>query len=381
MELNPVLTGLRAYPFARLQEARAARQARGEPTIDFSIGEPREPTPAFIRQALIDAIAPQSTYPLAVGLPALRAAVAAWTSRRFGALLDPDTQIVPTLGSKEAIFHLAQVVGPGAVAVTTPGYPVGERSARFAGRAVIELPLGEGQDFLPDLHDVDLDALAILWVNYPNNPTAHCASAEHYERWAALARKHDFVLASDEAYSELYFGPSAPASALQASEPANVLAFNTLSKRSSMPGYRVGFVAGDPQLIAALKRYRPNVGVAPQEFVQRAAIAAYADEQHVIDVRATYAAKRALVLPALRSTGLRDTGGDATFFLWLALPAGWTSSEAFADALIADAGILVTPGAYLGDAGEGYVRVALVPTLDECAQAVEVLSRWRAAPR
>ena len=157
----------------------------------------------------------------------------------------------------------------------------------------------------------------MLWLNYPNNPTAATAPLALYERAAALAREHGFVVASDEAYSEIYFGGEPPASALQLADLDGVAVFNTLSKRSSMPGYRSGFVAGDPELIALLKRYRPNVGVAPQEFVQRAAIAAWGDEAHVEQVRATYRAKRELLLGVLEAGGLRSAGGDATFFLWL----------------------------------------------------------------
>ena len=182
------------------------------------------------------------------------------------------------------------------------------------------LPLAEEHGFLPDLASVPDSTwreTAVLWLNYPNNPTAATASLEIYEQAAALAREHDFVVASDEAYSELYFGSTPPVSALQLPDLRNVAVFNTLSKRSSMPGYRSGFVAGDPELITLLKRYRPNVGVAPQAFVQRAAIAAWGDEAHVEAVRATYRAKRDVLLPVLEDHGLRSAGGDATFFLWL----------------------------------------------------------------
>src|SRR6185295_2695593 len=246
-----------------------------------------------------------------------------WLARRFGADLDPATEIIPTLGSKEAIFGLAQVVGgPGArVAVTTPGYPVPARGALFAGADVLELRLDAQNGWLPDLDAVDWDGVAILWLNSPNNPTAVAAPLEFYERAAALARAHGFVLACDEAYSELWFSGDAPASVLQVADRTNVVAFNTLSKRSSMPGYRSGFAAGDPQIVAALKRYRPNVGVAPQEFVQRAAAAAWRDEEHVDAVREVYRAKRDVVLPAFEAIGMRHAGGDASFFLWLALPA------------------------------------------------------------
>jgi succinyldiaminopimelate transaminase len=373
VRLSPVLEGLRSYPFVRLTEARQRLLDAGVDVVDFGAGEPREETPAFIRRALAAAIEPLAPYPLAQGLPELRAAIAAWAARRFGARLDPDTQVVPTLGSKEAIFHLAQVVGPGSVAVTTPGYPVAERGARFAGREVAELPLRAERGFLPDLEALP-DGVALLWLNYPNNPTAATAPLEFYARAAALARERGFVLASDEAYSELYFGARAPASCLQLGDLDGLLVSNTLSKRSSMPGYRSGFLAGDARLIAALKRYRPNVGVAPQEFVQRAAVAAWGDEEHVAAMRATYRAKRDVVLPALEAAGLRQAGGDATFFLWMAAPQGT------AEALL-EQGIVVAPGEYFGAAGAGFVRVALVPTLAECERAAERISRWRAAPR
>lgn len=294
--------------------------------------------------------------------------------------LDPATEVVPTLGAKEAIFSLAQVVGPGKVAVTVPGYPVAERGALFAHREVVELPLLAEHAFLPDLDAIRWHELALLWLNYPNNPTAATAPVAFYQRAAALAREHGVVLASDEAYSELWFEGEAPASALQVADRSNVLALHTLSKRSSMPGYRSGFVAGDPQLVAALKRFRPNVGVAPQTFVQRAAVAAWGDEEHVQAVRRVYRAKRDALLPALLEAGLRPAGGHASFFLWLAIPAGWSGSEAFALALLEE-GLVVAPGAFFGPAGEGYVRVALVPTLERCREAAGRLSRWRAAPR
>jgi acetylornithine aminotransferase len=209
----------------------------------------------------------------------------------------------------------------------------------------------------------------VLWLNYPNNPTAATAPLELYEHAAALAREFDFVVASDEAYSELYFGRTPPVSALQLPDLRNVAVLNTLSKRSSMPGYRSGFVAGDPELIALLKRYRPNVGVAPQAFVQRAAIAAWGDEAHVEAVRATYRAKRDVLAPVLEANGLRSAGGDATFFLWL-------DAGQHADLLAArllEAGIVLAPGSFFGDAGRGYLRLALVPTLEECRRAAERL--------
>ena len=372
VRLSPVLAGLRTYPFVRLTEAKERLRAAGVEVLDFGVGEPREETPAFIRTALAEAVAPLSTYPLAEGLPELRAAIAAWARRRFGAELDADEEVIPTLGSKEAIFHLAQVLDGELVAVPTPAYPVYERGAAFAAKSVLELPLRADSRFLPDLDAVPAatwDRVALLWLNYPNNPTAATAPLELHERAATLARRHGFVLASDEAYSEIYFGPRAPASALELPDRTNVVALNTLSKRSSMPGYRSGFVAGDPEVIAALRRYRPNVGVAPPEFVQRAAAAAWGDEAHVEAVRATYARKRDVLVEALEARGLRHAGGDATFFLWLDVGPG-------ADALAAewlDRGIVVAPGSFFGPAGEGFLRLALVPPLAECERAAALL--------
>ena len=370
MRLSPVLEGMRTYPFVRLTEAKRRLAERGVEFVDFGMGEPREETPAFIREALAAALEPMSTYPLAEGLPELRAAIAEWIARRFGASVEPDTEVVPTLGSKEAIFHMAQVVGGDLVAVTTPGYPVPERGALFAGRRVLEIPLHAEDGFLPVLHEVDWGRVGLLWLNYPNNPTAATAPLEFFEQAAELARRHDFLLVSDEAYSELYFGDEPPASALQVGDLRNVAVLNTLSKRSSMPGYRSGFVAGDAELIAALKRYRPNVGVAPQEFVQRAAIAAWGDEAHVERVRDGYRAKRDVLLPALEAAGFRHAGGDATFFLWL--DAGEDADAAAARLL--ERGLVLAPGSFFGAGGERFLRLALVPTLAECRRAVELLA-------
>lgn len=376
MRLNPVIEAMRPYPFVRLAQAKRRAAQRGVELIDFGVGEPREETPAFIRAALAAAVEaePVSSYPLAAGLPELREAVAAWARRRYGAPLDPETEVVPTLGSKEPIFHLAQVVGrPGdAVAVTTPGYPVPGRGAALAGLDVVEVPLRAGNGWLPDPDEVPWKRLAILWLNSPNNPTGSAAPLALLTALAERCRRHDVLLASDEAYSELWFAGEAPASALQLEDRTNVAVLNTLSKRSSMPGYRSGFVAGDPELIVVLKAYRPNVGTTPQAFVQRAAVAAWGDEAHVEATRALYAAKRAVVLPALERAGLEHVGGDASFFLWMSVPGG--DDEALATELLERHGIVVTPGSYLGAGGEGHVRAALVPTLEACRRAATLLA-------
>jgi len=259
------------------------------------------------------------------------------------------------------------------VAIPTPAYPVYARGALFAGVEVVDVALDPARGWLPDLEAVDWDGVALLWLNYPNNPTAATATLDLYEQTAALARAHGFLLAVDEAYSELWFAGDPPVSALQLGDTTNLAVFNTLSKRSSMPGYRCGFVAGDPELVAAMKRYRPNVGVAPQTFVQRAAAAAWADEDHVAETRERYRAKRDALLPALLAAGLQPSGGDASFFLWLRVPGG-EDAEAFAMRLLNEHGIVVAPGPFFGPGGEGHVRIALVPTLADCRRAAELIA-------
>jgi succinyldiaminopimelate transaminase len=371
MHLSPALAATGTYPFVKLEEAKRRLAAAGVDLIDFGKGDPREPTDPMIRRALAESLTEISTYPLAEGLPELREAVAGWCERRFDVRLDPDTEIVPTYGSKEAIFLLAQVVvDRGDLVVTTqPGYPVPDRGATFAGAEVEQLPLHEDNGFLPDLDavpDETWERAAIVWLNYPNNPTGAVAPLEFLLQAAELSREHGFLLACDEAYSELWF-ESPPHSALEVRDHGNLVVFNTLSKRSSMTGYRSGFVAADAELTAALKQYRPSVGTAPQEFVQRASVVAWNDEAHVERTRDAYRRKRDALLPTLARKGLRVAGSNATMFLWIEAP-----SDDFADQLL-EHGVIVSPGTFFGPAGAGYVRIALVPTLEECERAAAIL--------
>jgi succinyldiaminopimelate transaminase len=380
VQLSPVLTATGTYPFVRLEEAKRRLAAEGVELIDFGKGDPREETDPLIRRALVEGVEPLSSYPLAEGLPELREAAAAWCERRFGVELDPESEVIPTYGSKEAIFHLAQVVIDRAseknlVLSTEPGYPVYDRGALFAGAEVEQLSLLEANGFLPDLDAVDEETwsrTAIFWINYPNNPTGAVAPLAFLERLASLASEHDFLLAADEAYTELWFDEP-PHSALEASDRSRVAVFQTLSKRSSMTGYRSGFVAGSPELIAALRQYRPTVGTAPQEFVQRASVVAWNDEEHVERTREIYRRKRDMLLPALARRGIRVAGGAATMYLWLEVPAG-ESSEELAEHLL-EHGLIVSPGTFFGSSGEGYWRLALVPTEAECKRAAEILER------
>ena len=367
-----------AYPFVKLEQSKRELAAQGVELIDFGKGDPREPTDARIRRALVEGLTEISSYPLAEGLSELREAVAGWCGRRFGVQPDPETELIPTYGSKEAIFLLAQLVVDrdsvkNLVVTTEPGYPVPDRGAVFAGADVLQLPLLEEHGFLPDLDVVPAATwgrAAIVWINYPNNPTGALAPLEFLGRLADLSAEHGFLLASDEAYTELWFD-SPPHSALEVRERGNVAVFNTLSKRSSMTGYRSGFVAADEQLIAALKQFRPNVGTAPQEFVQRASVVAWNDESHVEQTRDAYRRKREALLPTLERKGVRLAGSAATMYLWLEVPDG-SASEEFAGRLLRR-GLVVSPGTFFGPAGEGYWRMALVPTEVECGRAAEIL--------
>ncbi len=368
MRLNPTLEAMQPYPFVRLRAAKDRLAAAGVEVLDFGMGEPRERTPDFVRAAVAGAVGEVNPYPITEGLPELRAAIAGWILRRTGAVVDPHTQVIPTLGTKEVIFSLASIVGGDLVALPSPCYPVAERGALFAGKGILELPLTAANGFLPDLDAVDpatWERVGLLWLNYPNNPTAGVAPLSLFERAAELAREHDFLLASDEAYSEIYFGEP-PRSALELDDHTNVVVLNTLSKRSAMPGFRSGWVAGDPAAVAALKRYRPNVGTVPQEFVQRVSVLAWDDEAHVEAMRATYAAKRAVLLPACEAAGLRSVGSDATMFLWLADPHGRTPE-------LLERGVVLSPGEFFGPQGAGFARLALVPPLAVCERAAAIL--------
>ena len=371
MQLSPVLADLAQYPFARLDDWKAEAAARGVEPIDLGMGDPREPTPAFIREALLASVDEVSSYPRASGLPELRTAIAGWIERRFGVSVDPATEVVPTLGSKEAIYSFAQVAlgEKRLVAIPEPAYPVYERGARFAGGTVVTVPLSEETGWLPDLDGFDAwDEVALFWTCYPSNPTGAVAPLAFYEQLAARAREHGFLLCSDEAYSELWFDEPPP-SALELADRTNVVVFNTLSKRSSMTGYRSGFVCAPREVAHDLRAFRPTVGTAPQEFVQRASIAAWSDDEHVDAVREVYRRKRDVVLPALEAKGLRLAGSEATFYLWVDVGG---PSIPFARRLL-EHGVVCAPGAFFGQAGEGYARFALVPTQAQCERAAEII--------
>lgn len=380
--LNPLLTGAGEYPFLTLDRMCRSLAPPGVAVIHFGMGDPREETPEFIRATLRDAVTPVSSYPASAGQPALRAAAARWFERRFGVVLDPDRHLLPANGTKEAVFLMALAVvgrdaaeGRRTVVIPTPAYPVYEPGARFAGADVHLVPLRseDGWRFDPDrVPEAVWRRTALLWLNYPHNPTGALLGADDYRRVLDRARTFGFWVASDEAYAEVWFD-ARPGSILQHGT-GNAVALHTLSKRSAMTGYRSGFMAGDERLIEALRRFRPNVGVATPDFVQAAAIAAWDDDAHAERQRQRYGAKRRLLLDDFARRGWGVEASEATFYLWTRAPGG--DDVAFVRGLMR-AGIVALPGSFLGAPGAGFVRWALVPTLDECRQALERLDDVR----
>ena len=376
--MNPLLAELGGYPLAAFQDLARAMRADGGPLHDFSIGDPREATPRFIREALIRAVPEVSQYPTAAGLRELREAIARWVARHFGVDVDPDRHVLPTAGSKEAVFHLPLGIldpsGPRrAVIWGDPGYPVYERGQRFAGGDSDAVTLTPEAGWRLELGDLDPDRLGracLAWVNYPHNPTGAAVDLGFYERSLATCREHGLVLASDECYAEIHpEDVPPPPSALQAAAgdlTGLVVAFS-LSKRSGMTGYRSGALVGDPDLIAAQRILRPNIGTAAPEFVQRAAIAAWDDDAHVAERRAVFHAKRQVLLDFFDGAGITVSGSDATFYLWIAAPGG--DDAAYAEALLRQR-VIVSPGRAFGPGGRGWIRLALVPSVEGCKEAV-----------
>ena len=381
---NPVLERLGGYPLAAFQDLKLALAADGEVLHDFSIGDPIEPTPSFIRDALVGAVPRVSQYPTAAGLPLVRQAVGGWVARRFGVHIDPEYSILPTAGSKESIFHLPLALvdrdGPRrAVVWGAPGYPVYERGQLFAGGESdpVALTAADGWRLeLADLEHARLDRACIAWLNYPHNPTGATVDLAYYRRCLAVARERGLVLASDECYADIYpVDADPPPSLLQAADgdlTGLVVAFS-LSKRSGMTGYRCGALVGDPELITQQRLLRPNIGTASPDFVQHAAAAAWGEDSHAAERRAAFDAKRAVVLAFLADAGLDVSGSQATFYVWFAAPDG--DDVAYAEALLRHR-VVASPGTAFGPAGRGWLRLALVPSIEGCHAAV---AAWRTA--
>ena len=371
--LNPLLAKLAGYLQEKANAQREAAVRSGRPVYDFGIGDPREPTPEFIREALRRAVPEVSQYPSIAGTSALRKAAAGYLARRFGVSVDPDRELLPCAGAKEALFHLPLCAAHPDRPLSwypDPAYPVYQRAILFAGGTPRTYPLRAERDFLPDLDAIsaaDWRRTSIWFDCYPHNPTGAGAPRSHHEKLAALAKEHGFLVVCDEPYVDLYVSEK-PHSALEVARE-NLIVVHSLSKRSGMTGYRSGFIAGDAEIMRWLRDARANFGVASQSFIPEAAIAAWNDDAHVEERRKVFADKRGVLLAHLRKIGL-SVGGEGAFYLWVRVPGGETS-ESYA-ARLAERNILVMPGTQFGAEGKGFIRLAMVPTLADCRAAVEV---------
>ncbi len=372
---NPLLDQLEAYPMAALVRAVTTLREAGGPVFDFGLGDPDEPTPAFVRRALREAVPPVSQYPTVRGTLPVRGAIATYLQRRFGVWVDPETQVLPTSGSKEAVFHLPMAVidrdAPDrAVVFPDPSYPAYGRGALFAGGDPVAVPLPSDWCFRPWELSADLLARTrILYINSPHNPSGVIADLDTLRRIHGLCLEHDILLVADECYADVY-DHQPPPSLLEVGLE-NALVIHSLSKRSGMTGYRSGFMAGDPRWIGILGELRTNPGVAPQDFVNAAAAAAWSDDDHADQRRRVFSAKRALMRDFLEGIGLEVAPSQATFYLWFRAPEGHDDTS-YAE-LLRSAGIVVVPGRMLGStpACLGWLRLALVPDLEGCKAACQ----------
>lgn len=370
--MNPLLARLQPYPFERMRELLAgATPPASLKAVDLSIGEPKHPTPQLVKDALIAGLDGLSTYPKTAGLPELRRAVADWLAKRYAIPApDPETQVLPINGSREALFAFAQtVLAPGGKVVSpNPFYQIYEGAALLAGCTPV---YAENIVELDDWRGVQL-----VYACSPSNPTGRVMPLADWKRLFELSDRHGFIIASDECYSELYYKtPSIgglEAAARLGRSSKNLVVFSSLSKRSNVPGMRSGFVAGDPELLKSFLLYRTYHGSAMSVAVQKASIAAWRDEKHVEDNRRLYAAKYAAVLPLIGSP-LQAEMPDGGFYLWMRTP---IDDREFCRRLFLERNVLVLPGSFLardgatGNPGRNRVRVALVAPLEECAEAV-----------
>jgi len=373
------------YLFAEISRKIAEKRAQGVDVISFGVGDPDLPTPPHIVDELVRAARDPANhrYPETEGLPALRQAIARWYEERFGVSLDPEREVLPLIGSKEGIGHVALCfIDPGDLAlVPDPSYPVYARGTFLAGGDCYFLPLTEENDFLPDLDAVPAEVARrsrVLWLNYPNNPTGAVAELEFFERAVAFARKHGLAVLHDGPYSEMAFDGYRPLSFLQAPGAREVgLEFHSFSKTYNMTGWRIGMAVGNAAMIDALVRVKSHVDSGIPQALQRMAIAALEGPQDCIAEHvAVYQRRRDRLAAALTKMGLRVRPPRASLYLWARLPEGQTSVE-FATRLLDEMGVVVTPGVGYGPSGEGYVRLSLTVPDERLEEAVRRLEAWR----
>jgi N-succinyldiaminopimelate aminotransferase len=396
--VNPLLDKLQPYPFEKLRKLFADVQPNpAYSPISLGIGEPKHPTPAFIRQSLADSLDGLAAYPATAGSEALRKAIASWLERRYGLpKLDIATQILPVCGSREALFALAQAVidprrGDALVACPNPFYQIYEGAAYLAGAQPYFLNSDPARNFAPDYRSVPAEVwerVQLLYLCSPGNPTGAVLTLEDWKELFALSDRYGFVIASDECYSEIYFKDEPPLGGMEAAHKLDrtgyprLISFSSLSKRSNVPGMRSGFVAGDAAILKKFLLYRTYHGSAMSPAIQSASVAAWGDEAHVQENRAKYIQKFSEVTPLLAEV-LDVTLPDAGFYLWAKVDKLAPISDVdFAKRLYAEYNVTVLPGSYLAreahgiNPGENRVRMALVAETAECLEAAQRIVKF-----
>ena len=384
MKLAKRVEELPPYLFAQISKVIAAKKAQGIDVVTFGIGDPDLPTPPHVLAALHRAADDPANhrYPESEGLPRLRQAIADWYERRFEVAFDAEREALALIGSKEGIAHMAlTLIDPGDVAlVTDPGYPVYEIGTMFAGGVAVKLPLTRANGWLPDLDAIPEDLAArarVLWLNYPNNPTAAVADLAFFEKAVAWAREYDVSICHDNPYCDVAYDGYRPLSIFQAPGAREVaIEFNSFSKIYNMTGWRIGMAVGNAELVDALMRVKSNIDSGIPQAIQEMAIEAVNGPQTVIaDHNAIYQRRRDRIVETLRAIGLEVDPPKASLYVWAKLPEGVTSGD-FAARLIEECAVVVTPGRGYGVNGEGYVRLSVTIADDRMEEGLRRLRDW-----
>lgn len=390
IQISDRLAGLKPYAFAEIQGEVEKLKAAGITPIDFGVGDPSEPTPAFVIEGLKAAGEKHATtgYPSYIGLKEFRTAAANYMKRRFNVELDPETEISSNIGSKEAIFNFPEaILNPGdVVIIPSPGYPPMKTGTVFAEGEPFFVPLLEKNGWMLDFEAIPLDVVQkakIIWINYPNSPTGAMATRNYYEKLINWAHQHNIIIAADEGcYIDIYFGEK-PMSILEI-EREGIITFYSLSKRNNMTGYRAGFVAGDKRLVELFRKLKTNIDSGTPNIVQEVAMLALNDDEHVAHMRQIYREKGEILIEALKKIGLEVNMPAATFYIWQKVPTEMSDVDFAKKLLEPEIGIVVTPGSLISDecegginSGKGYVRFALMPTFSETKEAAERLTKCR----
>ncbi len=384
MELAKRLNRLPPYLFVEINQKIAELRARGEDIISFAIGDPDLPTPSHIIEHMCQAAQDPANhrYPETAGLPQLRQAIVEWYERRFGVTLDPDKEVLPLIGSKEGIGHMALCfIEPGDLAlVPDPGYPPFSLGTILAGGEPYFMSLKEENDFLPDLTAIPADVAdkaKLMWLNYPNNPTGATAGLDFFEKAVHFAQQHGLVICHDAPYTEVAFDGYKPPSFMQIPGAKKIgVEFHSLSKTYHMTGWRIGMAVGNAGMVDALFRVKSNLDSGIPQAIQHAAVEALRGPQnHIAERNAVFQRRRDKLLKVLNEIGLNARTPKATFYIWAKIPQGYTSMD-FTKKLLNEAGIAVTPGTGYGKEGEGYIRLSLTISDDRLEQGLGRLLAW-----